>query len=268
MYDAWGRPINCSGTMASTLGKINPFRYRGYVYDGETGLYYLRSRYYNPTICKFLGCDRLLGHQAVLLSHSGYSYCNNNPCIKFDPDGNVGIFAFLFFFVGTCLYSPTAYAPNDVGAAEPYREAPQGTGGPNCYSFALGLNEEYLLGEPSGQTRQDWRDASLVLATIQADMDALGLGYTIRQLKSADSNISENEYRIAFRCTSKESLDVEYSKLISYYDYHFAVQTATGQWADKHGSYLGSELHQGEGLSSIEWGSHIDGEILYFAIGK
>ena len=47
-YDAWGRILSKTGTMADSLGTINPFRYRGYVYDGETGLYYLRSRYYNP----------------------------------------------------------------------------------------------------------------------------------------------------------------------------------------------------------------------------
>ena len=47
-YDAWGRMLSKTGTMTSTLGTLNPFRYRGYVYDEETGLYYLRSRYYNP----------------------------------------------------------------------------------------------------------------------------------------------------------------------------------------------------------------------------
>ena len=47
-YDAWGRILSKTGTMASTLGTLNPFRYRGYVYDEETGLYYMRSRYYNP----------------------------------------------------------------------------------------------------------------------------------------------------------------------------------------------------------------------------
>ena len=41
--------VNASGTMAVTLGTANPLRYRGYVYDSETGLYYLTSRYYNPT---------------------------------------------------------------------------------------------------------------------------------------------------------------------------------------------------------------------------
>ena len=45
-YDAWGKLLTTTGTMASTLGAYNPLRYRGYVYDAETGLYYLTSRYY------------------------------------------------------------------------------------------------------------------------------------------------------------------------------------------------------------------------------
>ena len=45
-YDAWGKLLSTTGTMASTLGAYNPLRYRGYFYDTETGLYYLMSRYY------------------------------------------------------------------------------------------------------------------------------------------------------------------------------------------------------------------------------
>ncbi len=47
-YDAWGKPLSTTDTLAGTLGKENPFRYRGYLYDDETGYYYLRSRYYDP----------------------------------------------------------------------------------------------------------------------------------------------------------------------------------------------------------------------------
>ena len=47
-YDAWGNPISTTGSMAYTLGKDNPFRYRSYFYDTETGLYYVSSRYYDP----------------------------------------------------------------------------------------------------------------------------------------------------------------------------------------------------------------------------
>ena len=52
-YDAWGRLLSITGTLADTLSKRNPFRYRGYVYDEETGLYYLQSRYYCPLKCRY-----------------------------------------------------------------------------------------------------------------------------------------------------------------------------------------------------------------------
>ena len=44
-YDSWGRQLSCTGTLATTLGALNPFRCRDYVYDEETGFYYLKSRY-------------------------------------------------------------------------------------------------------------------------------------------------------------------------------------------------------------------------------
>ena len=61
MYDAWGAPLWCTGELAETLGKVQPFRYRGYVFDEETGLYYLRSRYYNAERCRFLNADIDMG---------------------------------------------------------------------------------------------------------------------------------------------------------------------------------------------------------------
>lgn len=56
-YDAWGKMISKTGTLATTLGMLQPFRYRGYIFDEETGLYYLRSRYYNPNLCRFINAD-------------------------------------------------------------------------------------------------------------------------------------------------------------------------------------------------------------------
>ena len=58
-YDAWGNMLTeYNGTL--TLGKLNPFRYRSYVYDEETGLYYLQSRYYDPLTGRFFKCGCLL----------------------------------------------------------------------------------------------------------------------------------------------------------------------------------------------------------------
>ena len=90
-YDAWGNLLSTTGTMATTLGEQNPLRYRGYVYDTETGLYYLQSRYYNPTWGRFINAD----DTALLLSSPGkahwdknvFAYCDNNPLNRVDEDG-------------------------------------------------------------------------------------------------------------------------------------------------------------------------------------
>ena len=81
VYDAWGMPIGKSGTLAETLGTLNPFRYRGYVFDEETGLYYLRSRYYNPGWGRFVNADNVL-------TNSMFAYCANNPTNHTDKNGH------------------------------------------------------------------------------------------------------------------------------------------------------------------------------------
>ena len=73
VYDAWGNSISKTGTMAAMLGTVNPFRYRGYVYDEETGLYYLRSRYYNPVWKRFVNSDQHLGMVRGINTHNTYS---------------------------------------------------------------------------------------------------------------------------------------------------------------------------------------------------
>ena len=88
-YDAWGRILSKTGTMASTLGTLNPFRYRGYVYDEETGLYYLRSRYYNPEWARFLNADCVNDDFLIYRVDNCFEYCNNSPVMYTDYDGNV-----------------------------------------------------------------------------------------------------------------------------------------------------------------------------------
>ena len=73
--------------MSQTLGKLNPFRYRGYVYDEETGLYYLRSRYYNPEWGRFINCDSMFGKISRLFSHNLFAYCCNRAVNANDDNG-------------------------------------------------------------------------------------------------------------------------------------------------------------------------------------
>ena len=80
-YDAWGAPLWCTGELAETLGKVQPFRYRGYVFDEETGLYYLRSRYYNPQWGRFVNAD------GAIIQKNLFAYCSNGPIVGYDPSG-------------------------------------------------------------------------------------------------------------------------------------------------------------------------------------
>ena len=102
-YDAWGATLAKTGSMAGTLGVHNPFRYRGYVFDLDTGLYYLKSRYYNPKWGRFINADVLLGKRGVLLGHNLFTYCNNAPSVRNDPSGRRSIWVGIKEFVGNFL---------------------------------------------------------------------------------------------------------------------------------------------------------------------
>lgn len=85
-YDAWGNPISTTGSKASTLGRDNPFRYRGYYYDVETGLYYLNARYYNPEWGRFISPDPFLDTTNAVGCNM-FAYCGNDPINNVDHFG-------------------------------------------------------------------------------------------------------------------------------------------------------------------------------------
>ena len=89
-YDPWGNILSTSGSMAATLGADNPFRYRGYYYDNESGFYYLQSRYYDPATGRFLNADdtAYIGASGTILGYSLFAYCENNPVSYMDSTGN------------------------------------------------------------------------------------------------------------------------------------------------------------------------------------
>ena len=87
-YDAWGKLIytSCAAFDFYTVMNDNPLRYRGYVYDDETGFYYLQSRYYDPVVGRFINADGQLN--GGLLGYNLFAYCENNPVMGIDPTGN------------------------------------------------------------------------------------------------------------------------------------------------------------------------------------
>ena len=94
-YDAWGKMISKTGSLASTLGTIQPFRYRGYVFDEETGLYYLQTRYYVAQRNRFVNADTVLGCMGYPLTHNIFTYCVNAPVVRTDDTGMISVWDIL-----------------------------------------------------------------------------------------------------------------------------------------------------------------------------
>ena len=85
VYDAWGNIKDTKGE--PTIREINPIRYRGYVYDTETSLYYLQSRYYDPFTGRFLNADDTHYIMFPSLMANLYTYCDNNAISNTDTNG-------------------------------------------------------------------------------------------------------------------------------------------------------------------------------------
>ena len=107
-YDAWGNHkihylegtnfvainsnvcYNSSDPVNKQIATLNPFRYRGYYFDCETGLYYLNSRYYDPETGRFINADDISVLDLTNVAINGlnlYAYCLNNPVNEVDETG-------------------------------------------------------------------------------------------------------------------------------------------------------------------------------------
>ena len=119
-YDSYGNILSQSGSLAHAV----KMRYRGYYWDEETGFYYLQSRYYDPSICRFISADQyeLVGILSDSLGGLNlYAYCANNPIMFTDPTGyllewaiggEILIKAFIVIVsIGAIIYIENTYHP-------------------------------------------------------------------------------------------------------------------------------------------------------------
>ncbi len=85
-YDSWGKLLSCEDTSENDIVSfINPYTYRGYYYDSDTEMYFLKSRYYNPELHRFISADSQLCDD--ILGNNTFTYCSNNPISRSDKDG-------------------------------------------------------------------------------------------------------------------------------------------------------------------------------------
>ena len=91
-YDPWGK---CTVKTADgrvdillvSVGHINPFRFKGYYYDGETGFYYLQSRCYDPAIGRFINADSFAATGQGVVGTNLFAYALNSPISMEDRAG-------------------------------------------------------------------------------------------------------------------------------------------------------------------------------------
>ena len=283
-YDAWGVCTASVESTASTFEKkvvrmLNPFRYRGYYYDTETGLYYLQSRYYNPQWGRFLNVDGYINANGDLIGFNMYAYCSNNPIMYTDPSGTsiitiivAGvIIGLVVLSLSSCsdpdIPEPEGELSTGVGAAQKYRYSDGNTTDPqNCYTYAINMKGSFDPGSQSRTKPAADNDVDAVATAVIADLNSLGR--SARIIDGPNDPIYDNEYRIALRVGTNP---FQYVGNIPLYDYHFMVQTATGQWAEKHGTEGTSILHP-HGLTpdDLTWTlygeEYYDSKIIYFAI--
>ncbi len=151
-YDAWGNHLTSrSGTssMASTLGRHNPLRYRGYVCDVDTNLYYLQSRYYDPYTGRFMNADAYASTGQGIIGNNMFAYCGNNPANRSDFTGHFFLND-LVEFVRTAI-DQIVTAQNELASAY---ETCINLGQLELLLYLFGGSVIYGLVQSTGQTLQ------------------------------------------------------------------------------------------------------------------
>lgn len=257
-YDSWGVIKNIVDNSNISLGIINPFRYRSYYYDEETQLYYLNSRYYNPTNGRFINSDVVITGQSIN-SANLFIYCNNNAINNTDSSGNwfteqpskqkkykkeKGFNVFSIW--GEILFN-----------GKTSKDLQQETR--NCYLYATEVsNKSVNPGEISGRRLStNFTVDELKENTIS---DLRSLGRDAREVEGPNSYLKQNEYMIALRITE--------NKKGASRDYHFMVRDDYGVWSEKKGLFSSRKIKTNTPDEKGAWTKRMNSKIVYLAITK
>ena len=173
-YDAWGnhKVVDANGDEIidlDNIGNLNPFRYRGYYYDTETGLYFLQTRYYDPEVGRFLNRDSVqYADPETINGLNLYAYCLNNPVEYVDPTGEAAWYEWL----GLVVVSALAIGAIIGGTIL--------TGGATSFSF-VGLMGSVLSGAGTG---------FLSGATASIALQGMATGWDFSKINPVNAMIS------------------------------------------------------------------------------
>ena len=251
-YDVSGKLLyiknyyNALVTDPNHIGMLNPLRYRGYVYDDETGLYYLQSRYYDPVTTRFINADVYCDtNSGSPLSTNMYAYCENNALRYADFTGEN------YDYIGNHFYKVT------------------NQGCFNCYAYALGYRYSIMKPGTRGydverlknikQDSYQWSMLSYKMFFFMGNSYSIDTAYreVKNDLKSMNipfrcsnknTKLKKGEYRIAMRVMNYHLDDGKGTRYVKC-DFHFAKQDPkTGFWWQK----IGKEYIQNLGKVNMD----------------
>ena len=152
-YDAWGNHEVEYHVEGNNVAQYNPFRYRGYYYDEDLGMYYLQSRYYDPEIGRFINADGYVSTSQELTGYNMLAYCGNNPVNRKDPSGEFWVPAILVaaIFV-VCIVALTGCSEE---SATPSDYVQENSTNQNCYSYAFDLPHSANPGDYSASVNSE-----------------------------------------------------------------------------------------------------------------
>ncbi len=244
-YDSWGNILDIEGDIF--LAKLNDFRYQSYIYDDETGFYFLSSRYYDSNNYRFVNAD------CIFSGSNLFMYCNNNPTNYCDPSGKspiASVYGSSVSFVSDWGYVGIGFSivKSDPNGGYFYKTASGTKVYFNCYLWALnkyyttesyGSPGMYLLGEETSAGFKEVVPTTRLFGHYTVDLvydfvvkDAKKLGYGIKEVSTPNVSVSTNQRLIALRTTTTAS--APYYTLYGGWDYHFMKKNGS-TWTYKGG---------------------------------
>ncbi len=204
-YNAYGEKLVSANTN-------NPIGYRNYYYDSETGLYYLKARYYDSSTGQFTQEDIV---QDDNLQYNLYGYCSGNPVLYVDPSGqSLLVIGGLIILAGTIMLTTTSCSDNnyyEIPAESRYNPSGQsdfyadGSAKQNCYGFALDKKTDKSPGYKSGINYTANTTLNKTFEYVKSDLTKLGYKYKDNIKK--EYTPKKNETKICLRKTSAPNGD-------------------------------------------------------------
>lgn len=178
-YDTWGKITKISGN--EDVARLNPFRFKSYYFDEESGLYYLNSRYYDADTGRFINADKQIETYVGIHSNNMFTYCENSPVTRQNSTGeaSTGVSGLTYGFLTGC--SMQVYTPKYNTL---YSWIPEKMRYYNCYGFVI--NEFNRFAKPGEYSEKTFKlDLNVIVENAIADMKKRGFKQ-VREIKVSD----------------------------------------------------------------------------------